>query len=85
MDFLIQIAPSWLKKILEVCIGLVNTVLYGYLAYHSITVVQNVQASAQTSPALKIPMYLIYAIVPVGFALASVRSVQKIYFDVKGE
>ena len=83
VDFLLQIAPSWLKKILEVCIGLVNTVLYGYLAYHSVTVVQNVQASAQTSPALKIPMYLVYAIVPIGFALASVRSIQKIYFDIK--
>ena len=85
VDFLLQIMPKVLTRFFEVIIDLVNTVLYGYLAYHSVAVVQNIQASAQTSPALKIPMYLVYAIVPVGFALASVRSVQKIYFDVKGE
>ena len=85
VDFLLQVMPKSLTRIFEVIIDLVNAVLYGYLAYHSVTVVQNVQASAQTSPASKIPMYMIYAIVPVGFALASVRSVQKIYFDVLGE
>ena len=85
VDFLLQIMPKALAKIFEVMIDLVNTVLYGYLAYHAVTVVQNVQAAAQTSPALKIPMYMVYAIVPVGFALASLRSIQKIYFDVKGE
>ncbi|MBQ6774165.1 MAG: TRAP transporter small permease [Synergistaceae bacterium] len=84
VDFLLQIMPSSLKTCFEVLLSLANMILYGYLAYCSVTVVQNVQASAQTSPALKIPMYIIYAIVPVGFALASLRSIQKIYFDVKG-
>ncbi len=85
VDFLLQILPKSLTLVFEVVIDIVNAVLYGYLAYHSITVVMNVQASAQTSPALKIPMYLVYAIVPAGFALASARSIQKIYFDIKGE
>ncbi|MBR1486009.1 MAG: TRAP transporter small permease [Synergistaceae bacterium] len=82
VDLLLQIMPRALKKIFEILLGLADTILYGYLAYCSVTVVQNVQASAQTSPALRIPMYLVYAIVPVGFALASLRSIQKIYFNI---
>ena len=84
VDFLIQIMPKGLRRAFEVLLDIANMILYGYLAWCSVTVVQNVQASAQTSPALKIPMYLVYAIVPVGFALASLRSIQKIYFDVRG-
>lgn len=85
VDFLLQIMPKFLRRFFEACLDAVNVILYGYLAYHSVTVVQNVQASAQTSPALKIPMYLVYAIVPFGFALASVRSIQSIYFHLTGK
>ena len=47
--------------------------------------VQKVQISGQTSPAMEVPMYLVYAIIPIGFALASLRSVQAIYFDYNGK
>ena len=85
VDLILEMLPKTIHKIAELVLDLVNVVLYAFLCKCSISVVQNVQVSGQTSPALEIPMYLIYMIIPVGFALASLRSVQKIYFDLTGK
>lgn len=85
VDLVLEHLPKLLRQVIEILLDLINVVLYAYLAYFSVLVVQNVQTSGQTSPALEIPMYLVYAIIPVGFVLASLRSVQKIYFDVTGK
>lgn len=85
VDLVLEHLPKRLRQMTEVLLDLINVVLYAYLAYFSVFVVQNVQTSGQTSPALEIPMYLVYAVIPIGFVLASLRSVQKIYFDVTGK
>ena len=41
--------------------------------------VLKVKVGHQLSPAMEIPMYIVYLIVPVGFAIASIRSAQQIY------
>lgn len=85
VDLVLGLMPKALRRIVEVLLDLVNVVLYAFLAYYSVSLVQSVQVSGQTSPALEIPMYLVYAIIPVGFVLASLRSIEKIYFDVTGK
>lgn len=84
VDLILDLLPKNLRKIMDVIIDLINVVLFAFLAYYSVATVQGVFASGQTSPALEIPMYIIYAIIPVGFVLASLRSIQKIYFDITG-
>lgn len=85
VDLLLELLPKRLRQIIEILLDLINVVLYAGLAYFSVSVMQKVQSSGQTSPALEIPMYLVYAIIPIGFVLASLRSVQKIYFDATGK
>lgn len=82
VDLLLNMLPQGLRKIMEILLDVLSVVLYSFLAYASISVVQKVQTGGQTSPAMEVPMYLVYLIVPVGFALASLRSVQKIYFTI---
>lgn len=82
VDLLLGHLPGLLRRSLQIFLDLIETVFYAYLAYISVSVVGSVRISGQTSPALEIPMYLVYLIIPVGFVLASLRSVQKIYFDV---
>lgn len=82
VDLLVSFIPKAIRKYYEVLLSLIQAALFAFLAYKSVTVVLNVQISGQTSPALEIPMYLVYCIVPIGFALASLRSIQRIYFDI---
>ena len=84
VDVLINFFPDKLKKGLEVLLQSINVVFFTILFYHSLNVVTVVRTSNQTSPALEIPMYLVYIIVPAGFALATLRSFQQIYLQLKG-
>ena len=85
VDLLLDCLPKQIRKALEIALDVLSAVLYIYFAYYSVSVVNRVQISGQTSPALEIQMYLVYAIIPFGFALASLRSVQKIYLDLTGK
>lgn len=85
VDLLLTQLPKRLRRVVENLLEMINVALYAYLAYYSVLVVQSVQLSGQTSPALELPMYLVYLIIPIGFVLASLRSVQEIYFNVTGK
>lgn len=47
----------------------------------SIPLIQRIAAIGQTSPALGIPMWIVYAAVPVGFALTLLRTIQALIVD----
>ncbi len=85
VELLMDYLPSGLRRVLDALLNALNVVLFAFFAYHSVDVVQKVEISGQTSPALEIPMYLVYAIIPVGFALASFRSLQRIFIDLSGK
>lgn len=84
VDLVLDMFPSKIRRVIDIVIDVVNVGLYAFLAYYSVSTVQGVQNSGQTSPALEIPMYLVYMIIPIGFSMASLRSIQKIYFDITG-
>ena len=85
VDLILQLLPAGVRRALETVLDLINVVLFGYLSYHAFFLVQSVLKSNQKSPALEIPMYLVYWIIPVGFSLACLRSMQRVYFDVTGK
>jgi len=80
VDLLVGFLPLKAQKLIEIITQLVNGVFFSTLALYSIKVIHFVKISRQTSPALEIPMYMVYMIVPAGFALAAYRSLQQIYF-----
>jgi TRAP-type C4-dicarboxylate transport system permease small subunit len=84
VDIVVNFFPAGARRIIETFLHLLNAVFFATLFYYSISVVISVKMSRQTSPALEIPMYAVYAIVPVGFLLAAVRALQQFYFGVKG-
>ena len=49
----------------------------------SVSVVRGIAASGETSPAMLWPMWVVYSFVLIGFALASVRSLQSLLEDIK--
>ena len=85
VDLIQQILPGGIRRVLVTLLDIINTVLFAYLTYHAWFLVENVKISSQKSPAMEIPMYLIYWIIPIGFALATIRSAQRVYFDAAGK
>src|SRR5690606_12288318 len=83
VDLLVNSLPRKIKKYVEVLLQLIPVVLFLFLAYYSLQTVSGVKSSFKTSPAMEIPMYIIYSIIPVGFILASVRSIQNICFIIR--
>lgn len=85
VDLLLNFLPDKLERILEVILQMINAAFFGTLFYHSFSVITAVRMSSQTSPALEIPMYLVYLVVPFGFLLSTLRALQQIVLYLKGD
>jgi TRAP-type C4-dicarboxylate transport system permease small subunit len=79
VDTLIEALPTKVRNMFVNVSNLVVTLFFGYLFWVSIPAVSKVIRTGQKSPALGIPMGLIYFAAIVGFFLATLRSIQKMY------
>jgi TRAP-type C4-dicarboxylate transport system permease small subunit len=61
------------RKMLMIAIALTTALLLLTLAWYALQYVQHVQRMNAVTPALQIPLYLIYAVVPAGLALGAVQ------------
>jgi len=53
------------------------------LAVYGVEIVSSFYTFPQYSPALQVPIYIVYAAAPLGFILTSLRLVWKVYATVK--
>lgn len=83
----VDVLTEYLSKNSRVYLGLLVQVLslivYAIFSYYSLIVFRSLVISGRVSPALRIPMYLVYSVVCVGFFLSVVRTVQIIYMTLK--
>lgn len=84
VDILTGMFPTFLQKILEVVLLLVTGLIFGYLFYESIDLVQKIKATNQISSALRLPMYMLYTATLSGFFLGTLRCVQGLFLKVTG-
>ncbi len=61
------------RKTLLVLICLITGALLLYLAWEALGYVQTIHQRGRTSSALNIPLWMIYAVLPIGFFLAGVQ------------
>ncbi|MEZ8142081.1 C4-dicarboxylate ABC transporter permease [Enterovibrio norvegicus FF-33] len=61
------------QKVLTTVIAFCTSLLLFYLAYLSVFYVLELKSINRLSPALQMPVYYIYAIIPVGFAMAGLQ------------
>lgn len=83
IDAILSMMPKGMQKIIVVLTELIVLVFFGYLLFNSVEVVTGIYASGQKSPAIGIPMYIIYSCTIVGFSLAVLRSFQVLVVSVK--
>lgn len=79
VDVFINLFSKNIKKVISI-IGLIAWFVFAlFLAYEGTKYVIDIQVSAQTSPSLKIGMWIPYLAIPLGGALMCIRLIQQIY------
>lgn len=85
VELMIDLLPQKAKNGVQIILQLFNAMFFCFMSYYSVLVVYGVKVSSQTSPALELPMYTIYLIIPISFILTSLRSFEQIYFIITGK
>lgn len=78
VNVLLDLMPHVVRKIINLIVDVIVTLCMGLLGYHSIGVYQKIAASGELSPAMLWPMSIIYAVMLIGFVLATLRGIQMI-------
>jgi len=75
--------PKAARKIMYICINVLCLVVFCVFFVNAIGVVKTLTVIGQTSTAMRLPMYLVYLCTVLGFGLASLRTVQAIYKQIR--
>lgn len=83
VTLLMDLLPNKLRKSVEIATNLIMLVLFGLLFYNAISYTNKIRITGQTSPAMQMPMWIMYLSTIIGFGLASIRIVQEIFSNFK--
>lgn len=73
---LLDLMPQKVRKILDIVVDVIIIASMALLLYHSVPLVVDRYISAETSPAMLWPMWVMYAFMILGFGLGVVRGIQ---------
>lgn len=80
---LVELFPWKLTNVINIVVDVINAAALGILAWTSITVIGQVQAGGSVSPAMQIPMWIMYVIIFIGFAGGVLRALQMCVIHIK--
>ena len=84
VNVLLDALPQVARKIVNLIVDVIITACMALLFYYSVTnVLPGIVASGETSPAMTWPMAAVYALMVVGFCLATIRGVQMIIIHIQ--
>lgn len=73
----------WMKRVLFLIVDTIVIAFLIFLLKYSVELVQFNARNGQISPAIRVPMYIVYLSVPIGAFLMIVRYIQDIVVNVK--
>lgn len=83
VSVLLDTLPQKAKNVINIVVDVVTAATMCLLGVNSISVIQKIMKSNETSPAMKWPMWIIYSVMLVGFFLATLRGLQQAWIHVK--
>lgn len=83
VNVLMDMLPGPVRKVINILVDAINTAVMLILCYHSTSVVAGVKASAEASPAMTWPMWIVYSIMVIGFLLGAARGIQMIIIHIQ--
>ncbi|WP_101910317.1 TRAP transporter small permease [Marasmitruncus massiliensis] len=78
VDIFINLLPKQSKKSVRLFSDIITLIAYLAILYSTYLFMAKTFAGNQTSPALKLPMYMIYGVIYAGFLLATIEQIIKI-------
>ncbi|HAS73934.1 MAG TPA: TRAP transporter small permease [Clostridiales bacterium UBA8960] len=78
IDAITSLMPKKMQKVLSILVEIIVFIFLLILLINSKEVITRLIKSGQTSPAMELPMYYVYAASIVGFSLGVIRSIQSI-------
>lgn len=79
VDAVASLLPKKAREILGVVVDIITFLMLLYLLYWSIPTVKMMYQKGGASPAMNLPMYILYMSLPIGFALSVFRYLQMFY------
>ena len=84
VGILMDLLPHKLHKVIEIITNIIMLILFAILFRYSISYTSKLKVIGQTSPAMHIPMWIMYMSTVIGFGLAVIRMIQEIISNIKG-
>lgn len=83
VGILMDLLPQKLRRTIEILVNLLMLVMFVILFRYAIIYTGKIHQSGQFSPAMNVPMWMMYMSTIIGFGLASIRMVQTIISNFK--
>ena len=83
MSILFDMVSNKYKKVFMIVISFVSSLAMAYIGYLALKYVMSVQNLGRVTPALQIPIYLIYSVVPIGFFLGMIEYIRTFFMNIK--
>lgn len=80
---LIELLPWKIENVINILIDVFTCAVLAVLAYFSIDVFEGVYRNGEVSPAMLLPMWIMYVFVVAGFSLGALRSLQMAIIHIK--
>lgn len=76
VDALMNLLPAGIQKGFRILTSILVTGIYLYMTILSVEITLGIRETRQVSPAMQVPMYIVYAGLIVGMFLSTLRSIQ---------
>ncbi len=83
VDVVMSLLPPKLMLLLTKLIDMLLLFLHGYMTFYSFKTMRMIIAARQLSPAMRMPMWILYLFLTIGFALGTFRYGQLVYIEFK--
>ncbi|HQJ38152.1 MAG TPA: TRAP transporter small permease, partial [Bacillota bacterium] len=83
VGIVMDLLPHKLRKSIEIIVNIIMLVLFVILLRYSIIYTGKIKSSGQFSPAMHLPMWIMYMSTIIGFALAALRMIQEIILNIR--
>ena len=76
VDILVNLAPAPLRKVLDIVAELSMTLFFLYMSVEGMKAIRSIMENGTTSPALRMPMWVLYISFWLGCVMSLVRLIQ---------
>lgn len=83
VGILMDLLPQKLRRTIEILVNILMLVMFVILFRYAIIYTGKIKASGQFSPAMNVPMWMMYMSTIIGFGLAAIRMVQDTINKIK--